>query len=66
MGQEHFVSKPPVKSQHVSISAHHVAKSKEYKTYFDFEVLSVANLESTCPLEVLDKMGLNGSNAEED
>ena len=44
MGQEHFVSKPPVKSQHVGIRAHHVAKSKEYKTYFDFEVLRFVNL----------------------
>ena len=46
MGQEHFVSKPPVKSQHVGIRAHHVAKSEEYKTYFDFELLMIVNFFS--------------------
>ena len=43
MGQEHFVPKPPVESQHVGIRAHHVAKSEEYKTYIDFEVLKIVN-----------------------
>ena len=43
MGQEHFLSKPPVKSQHVGIRAHHVAKSEEIKTYFDFEVFMFVN-----------------------
>ena len=27
---------------------------------FDFEVLSIANLESMCLIEILDKIGLNG------
>ena len=28
----------------------------------DFEVLAIANLESTCPIGVIDKIGLNGLN----